>query len=79
MGGTIGCARREATLAGLEFAPTGGRKDTFVGVPRSAVLSHMQGRDNKIAVPPNDSSRPEEPARGPPDAAAVPSLPAGSL
>ena len=29
----------KATLADLEFAPTGALKETFMGVPRSAVLS----------------------------------------
>jgi Domain of Unknown Function (DUF748) len=39
-----------ATLANLEFETTGAMKDTFTGVPRSAVLSYMKGRDNKITV-----------------------------
>jgi len=51
MGGTIGCARREATLAGLEFAPTGGLKDTFVGVPRSAVLIAHAGQGQQDRRP----------------------------
>jgi hypothetical protein len=40
----------KVTIADLEFAPAGGMKDTFMGVSRSAVLSSMKGKANKITI-----------------------------
>jgi hypothetical protein len=40
----------KVTIAQLEFAPAQGAKDTFVGVPRGAVLAFLKGKDDKIAV-----------------------------
>jgi hypothetical protein len=40
----------KVTIANLEFAPTGGMRDTFMGAPRSTVLAFMKGKDNKITV-----------------------------
>ncbi len=37
-------------LSDLEFAPARGAMDTFMGVPRAAVVSFLRGKDNKIAV-----------------------------
>lgn len=40
----------KVTIANLEFAPDRGMKDTFMGVPRGAVLAFLKGKGNKIAV-----------------------------
>ena len=40
----------KATVAHLEFAPAGGMRDTFMGVPRSAVIAFLKGKDDKIAM-----------------------------
>ena len=40
----------KVTIAQLEFAPAQGAKDTFMGVPRSAVLAFLKGKDDTIAV-----------------------------
>jgi uncharacterized protein involved in outer membrane biogenesis len=38
------------TIAQLQLAPAGGALDTFMGVPRQAVIGAMKDRDDKIAV-----------------------------
>jgi hypothetical protein len=38
------------TIASLEFAPSQGTMDTFMGVPRSAVLAFLRSKDNRITV-----------------------------
>ena len=40
----------KVVLSDLEFAPARGALDTFMGVPRAAVVSFLKGKDNKIAV-----------------------------
>jgi uncharacterized protein involved in outer membrane biogenesis len=40
----------KVTLANLEFAPSGGLTDTFMGVPRSAVLAYLRDKNNRITV-----------------------------
>ncbi|MFI5342347.1 MAG: DUF748 domain-containing protein [Candidatus Methylomirabilales bacterium] len=37
-------------ISDLEFAPTTGALDTFMGVPRSAVVNFLKNKDNKIAL-----------------------------
>lgn len=38
------------TIAQLQLAPAGGTFDTFMGVPRQAVIAALKDRDDKIAV-----------------------------
>jgi uncharacterized protein involved in outer membrane biogenesis len=37
-------------LSDLEFVPARGASDTFMGVPRAAVVAFLQNKENKIAV-----------------------------
>ncbi len=37
-------------LSNLEFAPAHGAMDTFLGVPRTAVVSFLKNKDNQIAM-----------------------------
>jgi uncharacterized protein involved in outer membrane biogenesis len=37
-------------ISDLEFAPARGAAEMFMGVPRSAVVNFLKGRDNKIAI-----------------------------
>jgi hypothetical protein len=38
------------TITNLEFAPSQGVSDTFMGIPRGAVLAFLKSKDNRIAV-----------------------------
>jgi uncharacterized protein involved in outer membrane biogenesis len=38
------------TLTDLEFAPPQGRTETFIGVPRAAVVTFLKGRGGRISV-----------------------------
>lgn len=40
----------KVTISGLEFAPARGALDTFMGLPRSGVMSFLKNKDNKIIV-----------------------------
>jgi len=40
----------KVVISDLEFAPASGATDTFMGVPRGAVVSFLKNKDNKIAV-----------------------------
>ncbi len=40
----------KVTISDLEFAPARGALDTFMGVPRAAVVNFLKGKDNRIAV-----------------------------
>ncbi len=40
----------KVTIADLEFAPARGALDTFMGVPRAAVVNFLKNKDNRIAV-----------------------------
>jgi len=48
-GGMIKAPGR-AVLKNLEFQSTGGLKDTFLGVPRSAVMTFLKNRNGEIAI-----------------------------
>jgi hypothetical protein len=40
----------KVVISDLEFAPAKGAMDTFMGVPRSAVVNFLKNKDNKITV-----------------------------
>ncbi len=40
----------KVVISDLEFAPARGASDTFMGVPRAAVVSFLKNKDNKIEV-----------------------------
>lgn len=40
----------KVVISDLEFAPATGALDTFMGVPRSAVVNFLKNKDNKIAM-----------------------------
>ena len=40
----------KVVISDLEFAPGRGALDTFMGVPRAAVVSFLKNKENKIAV-----------------------------
>lgn len=40
----------KATISDLEFVPAEGGSDTFIGLPRRAVLAFLMSNDNKITV-----------------------------
>jgi hypothetical protein len=40
----------KVVISDLEFAPATGALDTFMGVPRSAVVNSLKNKDNRIAV-----------------------------
>ena len=40
----------KVVISDLEFAPATGAMDTFMGVPRSAVVSFLKNKDNRIAL-----------------------------
>lgn len=37
-------------ISDLEFAPARGTSETFMGVPRAAVVNFLKGKDNRIAI-----------------------------
>jgi hypothetical protein len=40
----------KVVISNLEFAPARSAAETFIGVPRAAVVNFLKGKDNRIAI-----------------------------